>query len=545
MKGQDIEFEYPWSFEGRRSAVMARNGMVATSQPLAAQAGIQMLQSGGTAADAAIAAAATLGVVEPHMTGIGGDAFALTHFDGEYAALNGSGPAPSNARLDRYRQKTDFTSDDGTPVIPTTGGLPVTVPGALDAWQRLIDRYGTLSLAETLQPAIEHARNGVPATELIAHQLSRHAGRIRSADPTGPSFLADAEAVSPGDQIRNRDLADTLEWIASEGTSVLYGGDLGAEVVAAVDEHGGPLSLADLEAFESTWVDPVTTQYHGVQVLEHPPNTQGLIALEALNIASALDLSADPLDPDRLHHLIEAMKIAFADGRASIADPRASAVPSDQLLSSEHAKGRAGEIGHRAARYTPRVGEMGADTVYVAAVDADGNAVSFLNSIYYPFGSGIVVRGVPLQNRGAAFSLDPDHPNALAPGTRPFHTNTPAMLRADGEFRAAWGIMGGPMQPQGHLQFVVNLIDSELNPQAALDAPRFRWRSGLEVALETTRMPDGVVTNLRGRGHRIVDEQTLYDDGDSFGGGQCVYRTSDGALIGGSDPRLDGQAIGY
>ncbi len=545
MKGQDTDFDYPWSFEGRRSAVMAQKGMVATSQPLAAQAGVHILQSGGNAADAAIAAVATLGVVEPHMTGIGGDAFALTHFDGEYAALNGSGPAPSNARLDRYRQKTDYTSDDGTPVIPTSGGLPVTVPGALDAWQRLIDRYGTLSLAETLQPAIKHARNGFPATELIAHQLSRHAGRIRLDDTAAGIFQSDEEGVSPGDQITNRELANTLEWIASEGPDVLYGGELGSDIVAAVNDQGGVLSLADLDAFEGTWDDPVSTQYHGVQVLEHPPNTQGLIALEALNIAATLDLSADPLDPDRLHHLIETMKMAFADGRATIGDPKTSDIPLDQMLSSEHAKKRASEIRHRAACYKPRIGETGSDTVCVVAVDADGNAVSFLNSIYYPFGSGIVVRGVPLQNRGAAFSLDPDHPNVLEPGKRPFHTNTPAMLRADGEFRAAWGIMGGPMQPQGHLQFLVNLIDSGLNPQAALDAPRFRWRSGRKVALETTRIPSEVITNLRGRGHRIVDEQTHYDAGDSFGGGQCIYRTPEGTLIGGSDPRLDGQAIGY
>lgn len=540
-----MDFDYPRRFDSRRSAAMARNGMVATSQPLAAQAGVRIMQDGGNAADASVATAAVLSVVEPHMTGIGGDAFALVQFDGEYAALNGSGGAPAGADIAEYRARTDAETTDGDPAIPVTGGLPVTVPGTLDAWERLLDRYGNLSLATVLEPAIDYARDGFPVTELVAQQFTTSADRIRSFDAARETYLPNGDPPRPGDRFDNPTLADTLELIAAEGTGVLYGGEVGADVVEAVREHGGSLTLADLESHAGEWVEPLSTEYHGVEVLEHPPNTQGQIALEALNIVSEFDLPTDPTDPDRLHHLIESIKIAFADGYASIGDPREVDVPLERMLSQEYAADRASGITHRASRYPPRARPGGTDTVYLASVDGDGNAVSLINSNYFPFGSGLVARGFVLQNRGTAFTLDPDHPNALAAGKRPFHTNMPAMLSKDGEFRAAWGVMGGPMQPQGHLQVVSNLVDSKLNPQAAIDAPRFRWLSGREVALETTRIPSNVVTNLRGRGHRIVDEETHLAAGDTFGGGQCVFRDVNGTLIGGSDPRRDGQAIGY
>lgn len=540
-----MDFEYPRCFNSRRSATMARNGMVATSQPLAAQTGVRIMQDGGNAADAAVATAAVLSVVEPHMTGIGGDAFALVHFDGEYAALNGSGSAAAGADIDDYREQIDAETTDEEPAIPVNGGLPVTVPGALDAWESLLERYGNLSLATVLDPAIDYARDGFPLTELIAQQFAASADRVQSFDAAAETFLPTGDPPSPSDRFVNPTLADTLELIASEGIGVFYGGEVGADVVETVKEHGGSLALTDLESHDGEWVDPLSTEYRGIEVLEHPPNTQGQVALEALNIASEFNLPTDPADPDRLHHLIETMKIAFADGYAYIGDLREVDVPLEKMLSQEYAADRASEIGHRASSYPPRAGPAGTDTVYLATVDGDGNAVSFINSNYFPFGSGLVARGFVLQNRGAGFSLDPDHPNALAAGKRPFHTNMPAMLREDGDFRAAWGVMGGPMQPQGHLQVISNLTDSKLNPQAAIDAPRFRWLSGREVALETTRIPSTVITNLRGRGHRIVDEETHLAAGDSFGGGQCVYRNASGMLVGGSDPRRDGQAIGY
>jgi gamma-glutamyltranspeptidase/glutathione hydrolase len=540
-----MDFEYPLRFESRRSAPMARNGMVATSHPLAAQTGIRVMQTGGNAADAAVAAAAVLGVVEPHMTGIGGDAFALVQFDGDYTALNGSGRAPAGVDIDEYRERTNADTPEGELAMPHDGGLPVTVPGALDAWHRLLTRYGNQTLAEVLSPAIEYARDGTPVTELIASQFATEADRVRSFDAAAETFLVNDDPPHPGDQLANPVLGDTLALIADEGPGVLYGGEVGVDVVDTVQEHGGRLALSDLEAHEGEWVDPISVEYGGIDVLEHPPNTQGAVALEALNIASQFDLSADPVDPDRLHYLIESVKAAFADGYAYLADPSEVDVPLDEMLSRGYAAERAVEIGNRVGTYAPQAGATGTDTVYLAVVDGDGNAVSFINSNYSPFGSGLVTRGFALQNRGAGFSLDPDHPNALAAGKRPFHTNMPAMLRENGEFRAAWGVMGGPMQPQGHVILVTNLVESKLNPQAAIDTPRFRWLSGRDVALESTRIPSAVLADLRDRGHRVVNEETHRSRGDSFGGAQCVYRDDEGTLIGGSDPRRDGQAVGY
>jgi len=538
-----MEFSYPWAFESRRSAVMARHGMAATSHPLAAQAGVRALERGGTAADAAVATAAVLNVVEPHMTGIGGDMFALTHFDGDVAALNGSGGAPAAADLATYRERTDAT-EGGDPVVPADGGLPVTVPGALDGWARLLDRYGALTLADALEPAIAYASDGVPVTEFVSRQWANAAPRIGRFEDTAELFLPDGRPPTPGETFRNPALAETFEAIAADGGDVLYGGEVGEAVVGTVRDHGGTLALADLEDHAGEWTEPVSTTYRGVEVLEHPPNGQGTVALEALNVAERFDLPADPRDPDRLHHLVEAVKLAFADGYEYIGDPAHVDVPLDTMLSKAYAESRAGEIGHRAGSYAPKAGSGGHDTVYLTAVDGDGNAVSFINSVYMGFGSGLTARGFALQNRGHSFSLDPEHANALAPGKRPFHTIIPAMLREDGAFRASWGVMGGSMQPQGHLQVVCNLVDAGLNPQAALDAPRFRWLDGRRVALETNRIPESVVTNLRGRGHRVVPEDEFFADGGHFGGGQVIYRRADGTFVGGSDPRRDGQAVG-
>ncbi|MEE6209829.1 gamma-glutamyltransferase [Salarchaeum sp. III] len=539
-----MEFEYPWAFESRRSAVHARNGMVATSHPVAAQAGLSVLQDGGNAADAAVATAAVLNVVEPNMTGIGGDVFALTQFDDEYEALNASGPAPADADIETYRERTDATDENGDPTMPEDGGLPVTVPGALAGWDALAERYGTRSLDALLEPAIEYAREGVPVSEFVARQFANAAPRIREYDETADTFLDEnGDPYETGDTLRNPAFADTLERIQSAGIDTLYGGSLGEQVVETVRERGGELALSDLDSYTPEWTDPISTEYGDLEVLEHPPNGQGTVALEALNVASEFDLPDEPTNPDRLHHLIEAVKVAFADGYEHITDPDAYDVPLETMLSDAYAAERAGEIGHRASVREAKAGDH-ADTVYLTVVDGDGNAVSFINSIYMNFGSALTVGGFALQNRGHSFSLDPDHANSLESGKRPFHTIIPAMLREDGEFRASWGVMGGSMQPQGHLQVVANL-DASMNPQTALDAPRFRWLENNRVALETNRIPEAVVTDLEGRGHRVIDEDEFFDAGGHWGGGQVIWRDDDGTLVGGSDPRKDGQAVGF
>jgi gamma-glutamyltranspeptidase/glutathione hydrolase len=537
-----MEFGFPWQFEGRRSAVMASGGAVATSHPIAARTGVRVLEDGGSAADAAVATAAVLNVVEPHMTGIGGDAFALAQFDGEYAALNGSGGAPAAATVDAYRERID-ADGDGEPTVPRGGGLPVTVPGALDAWQRLLDRYGRWSLADVLEPAVDYARDGVPVPEYVARQWNRSGDRLQGA--AAETFLPGGSAPGPGDRFRNPALADTFERIAADGIDVLYGGEVGESVVETVQKHGGFLSLADLEAHEGEWTEPISTEYHGVEVLEHPPNGQGAVALEALNVAEEFDLAADPTDPERLHRLVEAVKVGFADGYEYVSDPDRVDVPLDRMLSQSYAAERAAEIGPDAGTYAPKAKAEGQDTVYLSVVDGDGNAVSFINSIYMSFGSALAADGFALQNRGHSFSLDPDHANAIEPGKRPYHTIIPAMCREDGEFRASWGVMGGSMQPQGHLQVAAALVDSGRNPQAALDAPRFRWLDGKRVALETNRIPDATVADLRDRGHEIVEEDEFFDGGGHWGGGQVIWRRDDGTLVAGSDPRRDGQAIGF
>lgn len=540
----DSAFEYPWQFISRRSAVMARNGMVATSHPLAAQTGVRILLKGGNAADAAVAVAAELSFVEPHMTTIGGDMIALTHFDGEYKALNGSGFAPKAADIETYRERSD-ESEDGEPIVPSEGGLSVTVPGAVDGLYRLAERYGTLEFAELLGPAIDHARQGVPVTEYIASQWESAAPRVSEFDALAETFLIDGESPPPEYVFDNPDLADSLERIAEEGIETFYGGELGEEIVETVQEHGGFLELSDLEEYESEWRDPISTEYRGIEVLEHPPNTIGVVALEALNVLENFDLPEEPTDPERLHRMIEAVKIGFADAEEHLADPDAEQIPLETKLSSEYASERAEEIGSEVGEYEARAGEA-SDTVYLTVVDGDGNAVSLMKSGYQPFASGLVVGGFTLQNHASEFNLDPDDVNALEPGKRPFHTLIPAMLAEDGEFRASFGVMGGSIMPQGQLQVVSNLIDSGLNPQAALDVPRFRYEKGQTVALETTRIPDEVVEELRERGHDVLTEEEYFvPDSDHFGGGQLIYRTEDGTLIGGSEPRRDGLSIGF
>jgi gamma-glutamyltranspeptidase/glutathione hydrolase len=318
-----------------------------------------------------------------------------------------------------------------------------------------------------------------------------------------------------------------------------------------VQDHDGLLELSDLREYESEWVDPISTTYRGFEVLEVPPNTVGPVALEALNIVENFDLPAEPADPERLHRLIEAIKIAYADAHQHIADPDLERIPLETKLSKEYAGKRAAQIEEGVGDYEPRAGEMSGmseegDTVYLTVVDGDGNAVSLLKSGYKPFGSGLTVGGFTLQNHAASFTLEPGDPNVIEPGKRPFHTLIPGMLVEDGDFRASFGVMGGRMMPQGHLQLLANMVDSGLNPQAAIDVPRFRFQEGHEVALETTRLPEDTIEELRERGHEVVPEEEFFvPDADHYGGAQCIYRDNEGTLIAGSEPRRDGQAVGF
>jgi gamma-glutamyltranspeptidase/glutathione hydrolase len=527
-----------YNFPARRSNVMARRGMVATSQPLAAQAGLRVLQEGGNALDAAVATAATLCVVEPASTGIGGDAFALIWWadDGRLYGLNASGPAPAELTAGRIRAQ-------GYEEMPQEGGLSVTVPGSLRGWESALQRFGTKDLATLLQRPTAYARDGFPVSEIVAaswrsieEKLSRHADSRRVWLPQG-------RAPRAGEIFRNPEFAETLKRIAAEGVDAFYEGEIAQQVVETVREDGGLLAEEDLAAYEAQWVEPISCDYRdGYTFYEIPPNGQGLAALLALNIARGFDLRALPYgSPDRVHLLIEAMKLAFADARAYVGDPRQAQIPLRGLLSGEYAEERRALIQMQEAQW-PTHGDPAphGDTVYLTVADEAGNMVSWIQSLYMGFGSGLTAgrTGIQLQNRGANFTLAPGHPNQVAPGRRPYHTIIPGFITREGAPWASFGVMGGFMQPQGHLQVGVNLVDYDMDPQAALDAPRFQWLQERQVSLEASFAPD-VRRTLAERGHGVTDIEY-------YGGGQIIVRDPrSGVLIAGSEPRKDGLAIGF
>ncbi len=553
------------TFRSRRSNVLARHGMVATSQPLAALAGLEILRNGGTAADAAVATAAMLCVVEPVGTGIGGDAFALYYEarSGRVYALNGSGRAARAASIEDLRRQ-------GYTRMPTFTGHTVTVPGAVAAWHDLLQRFGRMTLADVLQPAIRTAEEGYPVSELIAlawatqvPKLLRHpdwhSGDLDNGpeQPSGHELLLDGRAPRPGEVIRLPTLAETLRGIAAEGPAYIYKGEFARRLCEHVQRYGGWLTPEDLAAHRSTWVDPITVRYRDVTLYECPPNGQGLVAALALNLLAGWDLAALP-PADRVHLMIEAMRLAFADAQQWVADPDHVRLPLDTLLSPAYAEQRRALIHPRQALPHATTGislPVGGDTVYLSVVDPEGNACSFIQSLYMGMGTGLVVpgTGVALQNRGALFVLDPDHPNALAGGKRPYHTIIPALTTRDGALHACFGVMGGHMQPQGHVQVLVHLLDEGMPPQQALDMPRWMLAAhqGAVGALE----PGGLVyveegwdfsllADLARRGHRLAP--VTGRQRAIFGGGQVILRDPHtGTLIGGSDPRKDGLAIGW
>ncbi len=545
---------YNLTFQSHRSPVYARRGMVAASQPLAVAAGIETLQAGGNAADAAIAVAAALNVTEPTSTGLGGDAFAL-YFDsasGQVSALNGSGRAPAGLTLARLQK--EGLADELPPFHPHT----VTVPGACAAWCDLVERHGRLPMSASLAPAIRLAEDGFPVAPLTALFWARGVeSRLRTA-PGGLEMTIDGQAPRAGQVFRNAGLARTLREIAQGGKKAYYQGEIAAAIAQTIQDAGGCMTVDDLAAHQSTWERPIRARYHGVDIWECPPNGQGLAALLALNILEGFDLAEiPPLSARRLHLEIEAMRLAFADSAWYVADPAFNPAPLQALLSKEYAAQRRQQIDLERAILDQTRGApvAGSDTVYFSVADGDGNACSFINSNYMGFGTGIVPTGwgFTLQNRGHNFSLDPDHPNALAPGKRPYHTIIPAMATrprtggsGDHELFASFGVMGGFMQPQGHMQVVIGLLDDQLNPQAALDRPRFcipNGNAGGSVLLEEG-IPVSEMAALAEMGHPVAPVSAHRRA--LFGRGQIILRDpASGVLCAGSDPRADGCALGY
>jgi gamma-glutamyltranspeptidase/glutathione hydrolase len=527
-------------FRSERSLVLARRGMVCASVPAAAAAGAAMLSRGGNAVDAALAAAAVLCVVEPMSTGLGGDAFALlwSAREGRLVGLNGSGRAPAAASLETYRAR-------GLAAVPATGILSVTVPGAVHAWETLSSAYGRLPLGDVLEPAVRAAEDGFAVSELVAHYwwgLER-AGVLDAA--ARASWAPGGRTPRAGEWFRVPGLGRTLRAVAKGGARAFYEGEVAGAIVAASREAGGLLAPDDLASHTSTWVEPIRTTYRGVEVAELPPNGQGLAALVALNLLECLD-PADPASALHWHRRIEAVKLAFADRDRFVADPEHADVPVAALLDKDLARRRAAGIGERAAE-APAPGLPG-DTVTLCAADEEGNLVSFIQSLFTGFGSGVGcgATGVVLQSRGAGFRLEAGHRNALAPRKRPLHTIIPAMLLRGGEPWMAFGSMGGPIQPQSHLNFVANLVDLGLTPQEALDRPRFRFQGGRDVLLETPDAPvaegGSLAAALEARGHRVARPSPVAMD--AFGGGQAIQRLADGVLAGASDRRKDGCALG-
>ncbi len=529
---------YP--FPSQRMPLMADNGIVATSQPLAAQAGLKMLQQGGNAVDAAIATAVALTVLEPTSNGIGGDAFALIWDGNKLHGLNGSGRAPQALQADTLRQQ-------GYSHIPSDGWIPVNVPGAPATWGDLQQRFGRLPLEQLMAPAISYATAGYPVSPIVARYWDYASRRFLALN--GPEFAAWATTFAPGGQAPHAGQrwaspghAKTLETMAQRGVRDFYEGQLAEKIIAFAQATGGLLVPDDLAAHQSSWVEPIGVVYRGYEVWEIPPNGQGLAALIALSILAGTDLPNAPHGSEEALHLqIEAMKLAFADAHRYIADPEHSQVPLTGLLDPAYIAQRRNLITTQAQ--DPDYGNPpSGGTVYLCTADRDGMMVSYIQSNYMGFGSGIVVpdSGIALHNRGANFSLEVGHPNEAAPGKRPYHTIIPGFLTRNKQAVGPFGVMGGFMQPQGHTQVITGTVDYDLNPQAVLDAPRWQVTGGLGVELEIGT-PEHIIHGLAARGHKVQ----IPPQHGGFGRGQIIWRLDNGVLVAGSEKRADGAAVGW
>jgi gamma-glutamyltranspeptidase / glutathione hydrolase len=530
----------PTAFPSRRSVVMGYGGAVATSQPLAAQAGLRMLLQGGNAVDAAVATAAALNVVEPMNTGMGGDAFVLIYWAKERKvyALNASGRAPYAATLEALRRR-------GLTEVPVHGILPVTVPGAAAGWADVMQRFGRLGLDRTLQPAIDYAEQGFPVSELVASAWHSCEDLLRQDAEAARIFMPAGRAPRAGERFANPELAWSLRLLAESGPDAFYKGPIAQAIVNTSQKYGGFFALQDLAEHTSTWVEPIYTDYRGYRVYECPPNGHGIAALMALNILSGYDLASMGFGTaESLHLKMEAIKLALTDAARYVADPEQADVPVQGLLSTAYADTRRALIDKARAIAVPKAGlpPAGHDTVYLCAADGEGNACSFINSLYMGFGSGIVAEGtgVALQNRGNLFVLDPTHPNCIAPHKRPYHTIIPCMVTQGDKLALCFGVMGGLMQPQGHMQVLTNIVDHGMDVQQALNAPRFRFEQGNAFLIETF-YPTNPYDALRQRGHVLTRV-----DGGPFGGGQAIMvDPTSGALLAGSEPRKDGCAVAF
>ncbi|MGI9597742.1 MAG: gamma-glutamyltransferase family protein [Acidimicrobiales bacterium] len=522
-----------------RAAVLATDGVVATSQPLAAQAGLGVLADGGTAIDAAIATAAALTVVEPCSNGLGSDAFALVWNDGQLHGLNGSGRWPSANRAEELRAA-------GHETMPHRGWSPVTVPGAVDSWSVLHQRFGRLPIDRLLAPAIRYAEHGHPISPLVSRQWDRSFEFFPNqglAELAGWStvFAPDGRAHRAGERWASPGPARGLRCLADNGLRDFYEGEVAAAIVDYAGQTGGRMTGDDLAGHNAQWVDPIGVEYGDHQVWEIPPNGQGIAALMALGIVANTEAASHPqIDADNWHYQIEAMKLAFADNDGYVADQDHADVPVEAMIDPAYLKSRATLIGDRAGS-APMGEPIRGGTVYLCTADRDGMMVSFIQSNYMGFGSGVVVpsHGISMQNRGAGFNLEPDHPNVAAPGKRPRHTIIPGFLTRGSEPVGPFGVMGGEMQPQGHLQVVTGMVDHGLNPQSALDAPRWQVERDGTVMVES-QTPAEVIEGLRARGHEVIVAQSRM----SFGRGQIIRRSDDGVYAAGSEPRADGCAVG-
>ncbi|TRM10583.1 gamma-glutamyltransferase [Lentibacillus cibarius] len=524
---------YPYHV--KRNATYAKNGMVATSQPLASQAGLEILKKGGNAVDAAIATAACLTVVEPTSNGIGGDAFALVWMKGDLYGLNSSGRSPESISIDAVKEA-------GFEEIPKYGWTPVTVPGAPGAWAALSERFGKLALNEVLQPAIQYAEEGFPVSPTLSKYWKK-AYKTFSEHLTDSIFTEWFQTFAPkgrapkaGEIWSSLDHAETLRSIAETGAESFYRGELAEKISSFSNENNGFLTYDDLAAHQPDWVDPIKVNYRGYDVWEIPPNGQGIVALQALNILKGFTFN-EKESVSTYHKQIEAMKLAFADGEEHITEEKHMYCSSDDILCDEYGEARRNLITDDALQ--PEAGEPAmSGTVYLATADNEGNMVSFIQSNYMGFGSGLVVpgTGIALQNRGHNFSMNPDHVNALAGGKRTYHTIIPGFLTKDQQPVGPFGVMGGFMQPQGHVQVMMNTIDFGLNPQAALDAPRWQWLKDKKVEVEHS-FPHHIAQELAEKGHDI----TMQLEPNSFGRGQMIWRDPEsGVLVGGTESRTDG-----
>lgn len=531
-----------WRSAAQRSVAMGARGMVSSSQQLATLAGYKILLKGGNAVDAVVAMVSTLNVVEPHSVGIGGDAFALIYLakQDNLIGMNASGRAPYRADINWFRKM-------GMEEMPERGILAVTVPGALHGWAQALERYGTLKPSDVFEDAIYYAENGYPVTEVIAGEWKSVEELLLFSGSSSKTYLIDGKAPRPGQIFRNKDLAGTYKKIVRDGIEAFYEGEICETIVDYCRRNGGFLSQRDFRDHTTTWVEPISSNYRGYTIYELPPNGQGVTALEMLNILEGYDISnLKQNNPEYFHLLIEAKKFAFRDRDCFITDPDFEKIPVDQLLSKEYAKKIRDEININKTMtlLLPSSYGKSSETVYVTAVDKDRNAVSFISSIYLSFGSGMVPdrTGIVLQNRGKSFSLDTKHFNRLEPHKRPMHTIIPGMVFKDGEFLMSFGVMGGDMQPQGHVQLLVNLIDFKMNLQEAIDTPRVRHMQGMEVYLEDG-ISDEIAFKLQKKGHQVVKEIPAVNE---VGGGQAIFWDRDqDILMGASDRRKDGCALGY